>query len=278
MRLYTLNAENWKLDGGATFGVVPKTIWNSMYPADELNYVNIKNRCLLIENNDKLILIDTGLGRKQSEKFYKFKYIFGDDSLQKGLDELGFSVNDITDVILTHLHDDHVGGAVYRKEDGQLYLTFPNAKHWVSKKQWDWAINPNMREAGAYFSENFIPLLNAGKLQLVEDEGQYFPEIYFKMYDGHTAGQIIPIISYGEKKIAYMADLIMSVAHLHIPFVPSYDIQPLISLKDKELFLNHAVDNDFYLYFEHDFYHEICTLIRTEKGIRHNEILTLSDL
>ncbi len=278
MKLYTINAENWKLDGGATFGVVPKTIWNSMYPADELNYVNIKNRCLLIETEDRLIIVDTGLGRKQSEKFYQYKFIFGDDSLAKGFAEKGFSFDQVTDVILTHLHDDHVGGAVYRDADGNFKLTFPNATHWVSQRQWDWALNPNLREAGAYFNENFLPIEAAGKLQLVKEEGEFIRGITFRLFHGHTDGQMIPIIDYKGKKLVYMADLIMGVAHLHIPFVPSFDIQPLISLKEKELFLNEAVDNNYYLYFEHDFYNEICTLSQTPKGIRHKEILTLNDL
>lgn len=278
MQLHTINAENWKLDGGATFGVVPKTIWNSMYPADELNYVNIKNRCLLIKKDDRLILIDTGLGRKQNEKFYKYKFISGDDSLAKGLLELGYNFTDITDVILTHLHDDHVGGAVYRHEDGSLKLSFPNAKHWVSRRQWDWAMNPNLREAGAYFNENFVPILEAGKIEFVENEGEYIPGIDFRIFYGHTEGQIIPIINYKDKKIVYMADLIMGVAHLHIPFVPSFDIQPLVSLKEKEAFLNEAVENNYYLYFEHDFYNELCTLKQTDKGIRHNESYNLKDL
>lgn len=278
MQLYTINAENWKLDGGATFGVVPKTIWNTMYPADDLNYVDIKNRCLLIKTEDRLILIDTGLGRKQNEKFYKFRFISGDDSLENGFAALGFTFEDVTDIILTHLHDDHVGGAVFRDASNEYQLTFPNAYHWVSRQQWDWAINPNLREAGAYFTENFLPIQKAGKIKFIETEGEYIPEIYFTIYNGHTQGQIIPIISYKDKKIVYMADLIMGVAHLHIPFVPSFDIQPLLSLKEKESFLNEAVKNNYYLYFEHDFYNEICTLQQTDKGIRHKEILTLSDL
>jgi len=278
MNLFTINAENWKLDGGATFGLIPKTIWNNLYPADELNYVNIKNRCLLIEEGDRLIIIDTGLGRKQSEKFYKFKYIFGDDTLKKGFDELGYSFEEVTDVVLTHLHDDHVGGAVYRDEDEQLKLTFPNANHWVSSVQWEWALHPNKREAGAFFKENFIPIQEAGKLKLVEEEGSFIPNIYFKIFKGHTMGQIIPVISYRGKEIVYMADLIMSVAHFPMPFIPAFDIQPLESMNEKEDFLNEALEKNYYLYFEHDYYHEITTLLQTDKGIRHNKILTLKDL
>lgn len=278
MRIHTINAENWKLDGGATFGLIPKTIWNNVYPADELNYVNIKNRCLLIEEGERLIIIDTGLGRKQREKFYKFKFIFGDDSLEKGLADLGHSFEDITDVVLTHLHDDHVGGAVYRDENQELKLTFPNATHWVSSLQWEWAMHPNKREAGTFFKENFVPIHQAGKLKLVEEEGSFIPNIYFKIFEGHTVGQIIPVISYKDKKIAYMADLVMSVAHLPMPFIPAFDIQPLVALKEKEAFLEEAVRENYYLYFEHDYYHEICTLLQTDKGIRHNEILTLKDL
>ncbi len=278
MKLTTINAENWKLDGGATFGLIPKTIWNKIYPADELNYVNIKNRCLLIEDGDRLIIIDTGLGRKQNEKFYSYKFFFGDDSLQKGFAEAGYRFEDVTDVILTHLHDDHVGGAVYRDEAGELKLTFPNAKHWVSRLQWDWAMNPNKREAGTFFKENFVPIREAGKLVLVEEEGEHIPGIFFKIFKGHTMGQIIPVISYGDKKIVYMADLIMSVAHLPMPFIPAFDIQPLVALKEKEEFLEEALKNNYYLYFEHDYYHEICTLLQSDRGIRHKEVLTLKDL
>ena len=278
MKLFTVNAENWKLDGGATFGLIPKTIWNNVYPADELNYVNIKNRCLLIEEGDRLIIIDTGHGRKQSDKFYKFKYFFGDDSLEKGFTELGYSFEDVTDVIITHLHDDHVGGAVYRNENQELKLTFPNATHWISRLQWDWAMNPNKREAGAFFKENFVPIKDAGKLKLVEEEGSHIPNIYFKIFKGHTMGQIIPVVNYNGKKIVYMADLIMSVAHFPMPFIPAFDIQPLDSLREKEEFLEEALENNYYLYFEHDYYHEICTLLQTDKGIRHNQILTLEDL
>jgi glyoxylase-like metal-dependent hydrolase (beta-lactamase superfamily II) len=278
MQLYTVNAENWKLDGGATFGVVPKTIWNKMYPADELNYVNIKNRCLLIKQDNRLILVDTGLGNKQSEKFYKFKFKFGDDSLEKGFNELGFRFDEVTDVLLTHLHDDHVGGAVYRKENGEFALTFPNATHWVSQAQWDWAMDPNPREAGAYFKENFVPIQELGKLKLVEGEGEHIPNIYFKMYNGHTQGQIIPVVNYKGKKVVYMADLIMGAAQLHIPFVPSFDIQPLQSLTDKQNFLKEAIEENYYLYFEHDYYNEICTVQHTEKGYRYKDLLTLNDL
>ena len=278
MKLHTINAENWKLDGGATFGLVPKTIWNKQYPADDLNYVKIKNRCLLIEDGERLILIDTGLGRKQSEKFYRFKFISGDDSLKKGFDQLGYSFDEVTDVVLTHLHDDHVGGAVYQDDNQELKLTFPHATHWVSSLQWEWAMNPNKREAGAFFKENFVPIKEAGKLKLVEEEGSFIPNIYFKIFNGHTMGQIIPMVTYGDKKIVYMADLVMSVTHLPMPFIPAFDIQPLVALTEKEAFLQEAVEANYYLYFEHDFYHEVCTLLLTDRGIRHNVILTLKDL
>jgi glyoxylase-like metal-dependent hydrolase (beta-lactamase superfamily II) len=277
MKLTTVNAESWKLDGGATFGLVPKTIWNKDYPADELNYVNIKNRCLLIENGDRLVIIDTGLGRKQPDKFYKFKYIFGDDSLEKGFAEAGYRFEDVTDVILTHLHDDHVGGAVRGSASAGYSLTFPNATHYVSSLQWEWAMNPNKREAGAFFKENFVPLQDAGKLKLIDGEGEHIPGIFFRIYKGHTMGQIIPVVDYNGKKLVYMADLIMSVAHLPMPFIPAFDIQPLVALKEKEDFLNEAVENGYYLYFEHDYYHEICTLLQTDRGVRHKDILTLKD-
>lgn len=278
MKLYTINAENWKLDGGATFGVVPKTLWNKLYPADELNYVKIKNRCLLIEDEDRLILIDTGLGRKQSEKFYKYKFIEEGDSLANGFAKYGFRFDQVTDVILTHLHDDHVGGAVFTDENGDYQLTFPNAKHWVSRLQWDWAMNPNKREVGAFFKENFVPIMEAGAIQFVEEEGEHLPNIFFKIFKGHTVGQVIPVVDYHGKKVVYMADLIMGEAMLPLPFIPSYDIQPLLSLEEKEAFLNEAVENKYYLYFEHDHFNEIITVKNTDKGVRSDAKIKLEDL
>jgi len=278
MKLFTLNAENWKLDGGATFGVVPKTIWSKVYPADELNYINIKNRCLLIDSGNRLMIIDTGLGRKQSEKFYTFKFIFDEDSLENGFRDLGYKFEDVTDVILTHLHDDHVGGAIMRDKNGENKLVFPNATHWISKQQFDWAMNPNKREVGAFFRENFLPIKNSGRLKMIDAEGEYIPDIYFKLYNGHTQGMIIPHITFANKTLVYMADFIMTASHIPMPFIPAFDIQPLIALTEKEEFLAEAVKKKYYLYFEHDYYTEICTVKNSDKGIVRDETLSLKDL
>lgn len=279
MKLFSLNAENWKMDGGAAFGLVPKTIWSKNYPADELNYLNMKSRCLLVEDGEKLILIDTGMGRKRGEKYYSFKFIFGDDSLEKGLANHGFTTDDITDVLLTHLHDDHVGGAIKLTEDGtSTEFVFKNAMHWVSKAQWDWAMNPNKREAGTYFKDNFVPLQQFGKLTFIENEGDFTDNIKLRIFDGHTRGQVIPIIHHNGKKICYMADFIPSTAHIPIPYIAAVDIQPLIALEEKEAFLNEAVEGKYYFYFEHDFYTEVCNLKRGEKGIVLDATMDLSSI
>lgn len=277
MQLFTVNAENWRMDGGAGFGLVPKTIWSKVYPADELNYIPMKSRCLLIKTDSKLILIDTGMGRKRGEKYYSFKFFFGEDTLEENLKLLGFNFNQITDVILTHLHDDHVGGCTKFDENGNIELVFPNAKHWVSKSQWDWAMNPNKREAGTYFKDNFAPLLDAGKIEFIEKEGYYFDKIYFKIVDGHTRGQIIPILNFGSKSLVYVADFIPSTAHFPIPYIAAVDIVPLLSLEEKELFLNEAVKNNYYFYFEHDFFTEVCSVKMGEKAVIVGNKMTLED-
>jgi glyoxylase-like metal-dependent hydrolase (beta-lactamase superfamily II) len=233
---------------------------------------------MLIETEDRLVMIDTGMGRKKPEKYYKFKYISGDDSVAKGFEELGYSFDQVTDVILTHLHDDHVGGAVYHDEDGNPQLTFPNATHWISKAQWDWAYNPNKREAGTFFRENFVPIQEAGKLALVEEEGEHIPNVNFKIYNGHTIGQMIPHIQYQDKTIVYMADFIPTVAHLPIHYIAGVDIQPIIALEEKEAFLNEAAEKGYYMFFQHDYHHEMCTVQHGSKGVELKESLLLKDL
>ncbi|MCK5846488.1 MAG: MBL fold metallo-hydrolase, partial [Bacteroidales bacterium] len=255
MKISNIRAEDWKMDGGAGFGLIPKTIWSKLYPADENNCILMSSRLMLIETDDRKILIDTGMGSKRGDKFYKFKYIQDTNSLSNSLKEAEIKPESITDVIITHLHDDHIGGATYYQGD-QIKLYFPNAIHWVSKAQWDWALNPNKREAGSYFRDNFIPIKEAGKLKLIEKNGEYIPNIEFRIYNGHTVGNIVPIIKYKDKKIAYMGDFIPYVAALPLPYISANDIQPLLSLSEKEEFLNEAAKEDIYLYFQHDYYNE----------------------
>lgn len=279
MKLTAINAENWKMDGGAAFGVVPKAIWEKQYPADDNNLLPMKSRCLLVENENRKILIDTGMGRKQNEKYYKYKYLFGGDDLLTNLSKLGIMPEEITDVILTHLHDDHVGGAVYYNEDNKTVLTFPHANHYLSREQYEWAVNPNPREAASYFKVNFEPIKQAGKLFLIErHQTELFTGVELMFADGHTRGQMIPMIHTSEGKVIFMADFIPSVAHIPIPYIASVDVEPLKVLKEKEAFLNKALEEKTVLFFEHDYYHECCTLKNTAKGIRANEVFDLDAL
>jgi glyoxylase-like metal-dependent hydrolase (beta-lactamase superfamily II) len=276
MNLYVIKAENWKIDGGASFGVVPKTIWGKFIPSDENNLINSCSRCLLIKDNSKLILIDTGMGNKQSEKFYGYLHLFEDNNLENAFSKNGFSFDDVSDVIFTHLHYDHCGGGVkYNKDKTETQLVFKNATYWCSKAQWDWAVNPNAREKASYFKENFLPVMEKKHLKFINDEVNFKSNIYLKIYNGHTQGQIIPMIRYKGKIIVFVSDFIPSVAHIPLPYIPSYDIQPLISLKEKEDFLNKAADKGFILFFEHDYYNECCTVKHTEKGVRVKDIFTL---
>ncbi len=277
MNLYKIETGNLKLDGGAMFGVVPKVLWQKKYPADENNLANWAMRCLLVETNEKKILIDTGMGDKQDEKFFSHYYPNGNDTLEKSLNKNGFSFEDITDVILTHLHFDHVGGAVKYDKNKKLVPAFPNAVYHISKSQWNLAKNPNKREKASYLPENFIPLEEHNCLNLIENETELYPGIEIKIFDGHTAGQIIPYITYENKKIAFGGDLLPSVAHIPMPWIMGYDTRPLITLKDKERFFEDALTQNITLFFEHDLYNECCTLHKTEKGVRVKETFLLDD-
>ena len=277
MKISNIRAEDWKMDGGAGFGLIPKTIWNKLYPADENNCILMSSRLMLIEQDDKKILIDTGMGSKRGDKYYKYKYIQTTNSLSKSLAEANIKPEEITDVIITHLHDDHIGGATYY--DGEeVKLYFPNATHWISKAQWDWAMEPNKREAGSYFEDNFMPIKKAGKLKLVEKEGDYIPNIEFRIYNGHTVGNIVPIITYKGKQIAYMGDFIPYVASIPLPYISANDIQPLISLFEKESFLNIAAVKGIYLYFQHDYYNELCTVEKSTKRVVLKQTYLLKDI
>lgn len=279
MKLFAINTGNLKLDGGAMFGVVPKVMWNKLYPCDENNLCNWSMRCLLIDAGERKILIDCGIGGKQSQKFLGHYFLNGDDTLGGSLEKAGYTVNDITDVILTHLHFDHAGGAIRWNENKTDYLpTFPKATYWTSSQQWDWAINPNNREKASFLKENILPIKEKGTLKLIDGDMEILPGISVRMFHGHTDGQVIPFIRYNGKTIVYMADLLPSVAHIPLPYVMSYDTRPLITMEEKEKFLNEAAGQGYILFFEHDINNECCTVEMTEKGVRMKEVFSLTDI
>lgn len=277
MKLYTVCAENMKLDGGACFGVVPKSLWNKLYPADENNMIEISLRNLLAENGNKKILFDVGAGNKQEEKFRSYFYLSGDDQLISNLRSCGYSPEDITDVVLTHLHFDHGGGTHFRDSNGNIRAVFPNADIWCSKAHWEWASDPNSREKASFLRENLEPLVQSGKLKLIEGAGTFVPGIELRIMNGHTEGQLIPLISTNGKTVAFMADFIPSAAHISLPFIAAYDIRPLDSLEEKAAFLKEAADNGYILLFQHDAITECCTVQHTEKGVRIKDSGKLQD-
>jgi glyoxylase-like metal-dependent hydrolase (beta-lactamase superfamily II) len=279
MKLTSIQTGNLKLDGGAMFGVVPKVIWNKLYPADENNLCNWSMRCLLIEDEERKILIDTGIGNKQSEKFLGLYYLNGEETLIGSLKKAGVMPEEITDVILTHLHFDHCGGSVRWNEDKTGFeLTFRNAHHYVSRRHWNWANNPNNREKASFLKENILPIQESGNLVLFDEDKHLFPYVSVKQFHGHTDGQVIPFINYKGHTIVYMADLLPSAAHIPLPYVMSYDTRPLITMEEKDIFLHEAAENNYILFFEHDLYHEACTVTLTEKGIRPDAFMSLNDL
>ncbi len=278
MKLFAIETGNLKLDGGAMFGVVPKVMWNKVYPADENNLCNWAMRCLLIDDGERRILIDNGIGDKQDEKFLKHYYLNGDDTLEKSLAKYGYTPDDITDNILTHLHFDHCGGSIKYDENKNLVPAFKNATYWVSKPQFEWATNPNRREKASFLKENILPIQESGQLKLVEEEGEIIPNIYAKIFNGHTEGQIIPHVNVNGKTIAFMADLLPATVHVPMPWVMSYDTKPLITLKDKERFFKEALGKNVILFFEHDLYNECASIEMTEKGVRVKETFTLFEL
>jgi len=286
MKLYTINTGYFKLDGGAMFGVVPKSIWNKLNPADENNLCSWALRCLLIEDGDKLILIDNGNGTKQDEKFFSHYYLYGDDTLEKSLAKYGFGKNDITDVILTHLHFDHCGGSI-DKVNNKLIPAFKNAIYWSNERHWEWAVHPNDREKASFLKENILPIKESGQLKYIDvSEGKegrlglalFNSTISLRFVSGHTESMMLPQITYKDKTIVFMADLFPSAAHIPIPYVMAYDMFPLTTINEKKSFLREAIENNYILFFEHDPQYECCKLQQTERGIRAKEVFKLEEI
>lgn len=278
MNVYTIDTGFFKLDGGAMFGVVPKSIWNKLNPADENNMCTWAMRCLLIEDGNRLTLIDNGIGNKQDEKFFSHYYLHGNDTLDKSLEKHGFHRDDITDVILTHLHFDHCGGSIIR-ENNLLIPAFKNATYWSNERHWKWATEPNEREKASFLKENILPIQESGQLKFIETAADDFPKnIVLRQAFGHTDAMMLPQIKFKNKTILFMADLLPSAAHIPLPYVMGYDMFPLTTLNEKKSFLNEAHENNYILFFEHDPLIECGTLAMTEKGVRLGEKLSLNDL
>lgn len=284
MKLYPIESGNFKLDGGAMFGVVPKSLWQRTNPADANNMIDIAARCMLIEDGNRLILIDTGMGDKQSDKFFGYYYMWGDDTIDKSLAKYGFHRDDITDVFMTHLHFDHCGGSIQWNADRTGYEpAFKNATFWSNADHWQWATKPNRREQASFLKENILPMEESGQLKftglpkdsILKDSSLGF-DIFFA--DGHTDKQMIPMIQYKGNTICFMADLLPTVGHLPLPFVMGYDTRPLLTLDEKEQFLNMAADNNYYLFLEHDAHNEIITVQHTEKGVRLKDVIHCNDI
>lgn len=282
MKIYPINNGNFKLDGGAMFGVVPKSLWSRTNPADENNMCSWAMRSILIEDGDTLMLVDCGMGEKQSEKFFSYYFLHGDDSLDKGLAQLGFHRDQITDVFLTHLHFDHCGGAIeYNDDRTMMQPAFKNARFWSNEKHWEWAIMPNAREKASFLKENILPIQESGQLNFIERMGDEtknaFNNIDVFFADGHTESQMIPILDYKGKKLVFMADLLPSTGHIPLPYVMGYDTRPLLTLSEKEKFLNRAADEEMILFLEHDAVNQCCTVQHTEKGVRLKDTGSFAD-
>lgn len=268
------------------FGVVPKSIWNKINPADENNMCSWALRCLLIEDGNRLILVDNGMGDKQDAKFFSYYYLHGDDTLDKSLAKYGFNRNDITDVFLTHLHFDHCGGSIVR-EGEKLVPAFKNATYWSNPKHWEWAVNPNDREKASFLKENILPIKESGKLKFVDAPATgtqklastiFSENISIRFVSGHTESMMLPQVNYNGKTIVFMADLLPSQGHIPIPYVMAYDMFPLTTLIEKKSFLKEAIENNYILFFEHDPVYECCTLQQTERGIRPNNFFKLEEI
>ena len=278
MKLYTIDTGFFKLDGGAMFGVVPKSLWNKLNPADENNLCNWAMRCLLVEDGKRLVLIDNGLGDKQDEKFFSHYYLNGNDTLEKSLNKHGFTKDDITDMFLTYLHFDHCGGSIqYNSDRTKLEPAFKNATYWSNERHWEWATKPNIREKASFLKENILPIQESGQLKFVTEGVELFPGFSFLTANGHTDGMMLPLITYKDKKILYPTDLIPSSGHIPVPYVMGYDTRPLLSMDEKGEILKTAAENDYTLFFEHDPSRECCSLQMTEKGVRMKESFSITN-
>ena len=280
MKFYTINTGFFKLDGGAMFGVVPKSIWQKTNPADSNNLCSWAMRCLLVEDGNRLMLIDNGIGNKQDEKFLSHYHLHGDDNLTSSLNALGFSEADITDMFLSHLHFDHCGGGV-KKVGEKLLMTFPNATYWSNEDHWEWATKPNAREKASFLKENILPMKESGQLKFIlAKEGHSSPFDFMEIFyaSGHTDKMMIPKIKYKQHTVCFMADLLPSTGHIPLPYVMGYDTRPLITLQEKEAFLNEAADRQYVLFLEHDAVNECCTVKRTEKGVRLDRAFPLKEI
>jgi glyoxylase-like metal-dependent hydrolase (beta-lactamase superfamily II) len=275
MEIYPVHITNFKVDGGVMFGVVPKSIWENKYPADENNLCNWALRSLVIKTGNRVVLIDTGYGDKQDQDFFDHAHLNGGDGLKDGLGKYGIAFEDITDVILTHLHADHCGGTIQINEQGEYESVFKNAKVWISKPQWEWALQPNIREKDAFLEENIKPIEDLGLLNLVHEEGEIIPGIKVRFVNGHTKGQMIPVIDYNGREIVFAADLVPSVAHIHPLFNMAYDLWQLDTISEKQEMLNEAYEKGSLVVFEHDVYNECCDLKKNQKGIRANQTMKL---
>jgi glyoxylase-like metal-dependent hydrolase (beta-lactamase superfamily II) len=279
MNLYSINTGYFKLDGGAMFGVVPKSIWNKLNPSDDNNMCNWALRCLLVETAGRLILIDNGIGDKQDEKFFSYYFLNGTDTLEKSLKAKGFGFDDITDVFLTHLHFDHCGGSIKWNRDRTGYEpVFKNAIYWSNQKHWDWATKPNAREKASFLKENILPVSESGQLRFTGEGEEIYPGFKIRVVNGHTEGMMLPQIQYRNKTIVYVADLLPSAAHIPVSYVMAYDTRPLITLAEKETFLTDAVNGEYILFFEHDPVNECGNLKQTDRGVRLNNTFKLSEV
>jgi glyoxylase-like metal-dependent hydrolase (beta-lactamase superfamily II) len=279
MQLYTIKTGYFKLDGGAMFGVVPKSIWHKLNPADENNMIQLAMRCLLIQDGKRLILIDNGIGDKQDSKFFSHYFLHGNDTLEKSLKANGFSTDDITDVVLSHLHFDHCGGGIsWNNDKTKFRTTFKNATYWVDEKHWNESQSPNPREKASFLNDNIIPMQESGQLKLLKQGEMFHPEIELLYSNGHTNNMIHPIIPFKNSKVIYLADVIPTMAHIPAAYVMGYDVRPLDTMIEKQRILKMAAEKNYILYFEHDPFIEACTVEQTEKGIRSKEIIKLKDL
>lgn len=278
MKLHVIHTGFLKLDGGAMFGVVPKVLWQKTNPADDNNLCTWAMRCLLVESGERLVLIDCGIGNKQSGKFFSHYYLHGHQSLNDSLNNAGFGVDDITDVFLTHLHFDHCGGALVRRADGSIVPTFKNARYWSNREHWQWATRPNPREKASFLKENILPIEESGQLNWVDLNADSWEIFDFITVDGHTDKQMLPKIRYKQHTLVYVADLLPSRGHVPLPYVMAYDTRPLLTFSEKAAFLQQAADNGYVLFFEHDPLAECCTLKHTEKGVRVDRVFPLKEI